>query len=643
MKKILFVCIMMIQLSSFAQEIPVSTTYDPHHLFSPLFYHSTGTISRAATGEPNVGYWQNRADYKIDVSINDVTNIITGSVMITYKNNSPHGLPFLWLQLDQNLFSKTSKGMSKLSLDNRSRYGDPNSDFNGGYVIKNVSINGNKADYIIDDTRMQIRLTKPVKPGGDQAVIKIEYSFAIPEYGADRCGILKTKNGNIYSIAQWYPRMCVFDDVEGWNTLPYLGAGEFYLEYGDYDFSINAPSGMLVVAGGELQNQSEVLSAKEIEKLNEAKRSDKTVVIRNETDLAKTMSDKSPNRTWRFKFNNARDVSWAASKAFLWDAAKINLPDGKSSLAMSVYPVESAGKNAWNRSTEYVKTSIENYSKRWFVYPYPIAVNVASNVGGMEYPGIVFCGSTSVNEDLWGVTDHEFGHTWFPMIVGSNERKYGWMDEGFNTFINSISATDFNKGEYDHGPLNMVQMAPYLFSDNSESIMTTPDAMQESNIGIALYYKPGYGLTLLRDHILGHERFDYAFREYVKRWAFKHPTPNDFFRTMENAAGESLSWFWRGWFIENYKLDQSVHFVMNNNTEPIVTVANLNQMALPLILSYETESHKKGTLTYPAEIWNNTAVFKVRIPVKEKLLNVTIDPDHVMPDINPQNNTWKAN
>ncbi len=634
---------MMINLSTYAQETIVSTIYDPHHLFSPVFYNTTGTISRAATGEPNIGYWQNKADYKMDAFIDDVNNTITGSVKISYKNFSPHVLPFLWLQLDQNLFSKNSRGMRKLPLDSRSRYGDPNSDFNGGFIIKDVLLNGKKADYIIEDTRMQIRLAQPMKPGGDIAVIEIKYSFSIPAYGADRCGILKTKNGNIYSIAQWYPRMCVYDDVEGWNTLPYLGAGEFYLEYGDFDFSITAPSNMLVVSGGELQNPNEVLSAKEVEKLNEAKKSDKTILIRGENDLKKSLNDLSPNRTWHFKMNNARDVSWAASKAFLWDAAKINLPDGKSSVAMSVYPVESGGKTAWTRSTEYVKTSIENYSRRWFVYPYPVAVNVASNVGGMEYPGIVFCSSSSMNEDLWGVTDHEFGHTWFPMIVGSNERKYGWMDEGFNTFINSISATDFNKGEFNQGQINMQQMASFLFSCTSESIMSMPDAMQEVNIGTALYYKPAYGLTLLREHILGRDRFDYAFREYIKRWAFKHPTPNDFFRTMENAAGENLSWFWRGWFIENYKLDQSINFVMNNANNPIVTVANLNEMALPLILSYETASHKKGKLEFPAEIWNNTAVFKVRIPVNESLLNVTIDPDHVMPDIDLSNNTWKSN
>jgi aminopeptidase N len=340
--------------------------------------------------------------------------------------------------------------------------------------------------------------------------------------------------------------------------------------------------------------------------------------------------------------NNARDVAWASSKAFIWDAAKINLPSGKTSLAMSVYPAESNGKNAWGRATEYVKGSIENYSKRWFEFPYPVATNVASNVGGMEYPGIVFCGSKAETDGLFGVTDHEFGHTWFPMIVGSNERKYGWMDEGFNTFINTLAHTDFNNGEYKQPPTSMEFTAAYWFGDNSESIMTTPDAMREANIGTALYSKPGYGLELLRNEILGPERFDYAFRIYISRWAYKHPTPWDFFRTIENVAGEDLGWFWKGWFIENYKLDQGISDVSIQATGDIVTLENLDQMAMPVILAYETKSGVKGTMKMPVEIWNNTAEFKVKLPVSEALLRVEIDPDKVYPDMNRVNNVWRG-
>ena len=405
--------------------------YDPHALFGPVFYRGGGTISRAATGEPNVGYWQNKADYQISASLNDETNQISGTVTITYKNNSPHALPFLWLQLDQNLFNKESRGQARMPLNSRSRYGDSKSDFNGGYKISAVKLVNENADanYIITDTRMQIRLPKAMKAGGDLIKIKIDYSFTLPNYGADRCGILETNNGNIFAVAQWFPRMCVFDDVEGWNTLPYLGPSEFYCEYGDFDVTITAPSSHIVVCSGELLNEAEVLTATQLSRMAQAKKSDKTVIIRSASEVTDPASrPKLKTLSWHYKINNARDVAWASSKSFIWDAAKMNLPGGKTSLAMSVYPVESDGAKGWGRSTEYTKGSIENYSKRWFEYPYPCAVNVASNIGGMEYPGIVFCGYKATEGDLFGVTDHEFGHTWFPMIVGSNERKYGWMD-----------------------------------------------------------------------------------------------------------------------------------------------------------------------------------------------------------------------
>jgi hypothetical protein len=443
--------------------------------------------------------------------------------------------------------------------------------------------------------------------------------------------------------------MCVFDDVDGWNTLPYLGPSEFYLEYGDFDVNITAPASHIVVCSGELVNEADVLTTTQQSRLAEARKSDKTVMIRTEAEVTDPASrpGKTATLTWHFKMTNARDVAWASSKSFIWDAAKMNLPSGKTSLAMSAYPAESAGQKGWSRATEYTKGSIENYSKRWYEYPYPCAVNVASNVGGMEYPGIVFCGSKAEKDDLFGVTDHEFGHTWFPMIVGSNERKYGWMDEGFNTFINTLADDDFNNGEYKNPPANMANTAGYLFGARTESIMNAPDAMQERNIGLALYFKPGLGLEILRNEILGPDRFDYAFREYIKRWAFKHPTPTDFFRTMDNASGESLGWFWKAWFVENYKLDQSivsVTYADNKATEgAIVTIANLEQMAMPVYISYETKAGTKGTLKLPVEVWNNTNTWKVKLPTTEELEKVELNAEKVFPDVDFGNNVWKGN
>ena len=641
--RIIITCLLL-SFAGLTQAQKVST-YDPHSLFSPIFYPNGGSITRSSDGSPNVGYWQNRADYQINVSLDENTSQISGSVIITYKNNSPHTLPFLWLQLDQNLFAKGSRGQDRMPVGSRSRYGSAESKFDGGYKIssvKNITDN-TTADYLITDTRMQIRLPKAVKPGGDIVKIKVDYSFTLPEEGADRCGILKTKNGNIFAVAQWYPRMCVYDDVEGWNTLPYIGPSEFYLEYGDYDFSITAPASHIVVASGELQNPAEVLTPIQIKRMADAKNSDATVVIRSEIEVTDPSSrpKTTGTLTWKYKMMNARDVSWSSSKSFIWDAARINLAGGKKALAQSLYPAESNGSKKWSRATEFTKGSIENYSKRWFQYPYTVATNVASNVSGMEYPGIVFCGSGSGGADLFGVTDHEFGHTWFPMIVGSNERKYGWMDEGFNTFINTLALKDFNKGEFDGTSPSPSMLTGYMFGPMSEGILNTPDAMKEANIGSSLYFKPGYGLTLLRNNILGPERFDYAFTEYIKRWAYKHPTPWDFFKTMDNVAGENLQWFWKGWFLENYRLDQSIKDVSNDATKgAIVTLENLDQMAMPVILGFETVSGKKGTVNLPVEIWNNTSVFKVKLPTTEAVKSVTIDPDKVFPDMNYANNKW---
>lgn len=646
MKKLLviiFVAGFFLQAASQGQK----NNYDPHALFSPSIYPVSPNIYRAATGAPNTGYWQNRADYLIRVSLDEKTNIINGSVTIQYHNNSPQPLDFLWLQLDQNLFKKNSRGRLKLPVEGSSRYGDANSAFDGGYQLNNVTVKGNRADYLVTDTRMQVRLARPVMPG-DSIKISMDYSFELPGYGADRCGILGTPQGKIYSVAQWYPRMCVFDDVQGWNTDPYLGAGEFYLEYGDFDVFIQTPSSHILVAGGELMNPGDVLTPEQQKRLTTAKTSDETIIIRSANEVASPASRPAGNYiTWHYQLKNARDISWASSPAFIWDAARINLTSGKKALAMSVYPAESAGKSKWGRATEYTKASIENYSKRWFEYPYPVATNVASNVSGMEYPGIVFCGAGDGGAELFSVTDHEFGHTWFPMIVGSNERKYGWMDEGFNIFINSLSKLDFNKGEYKNSGVTREQLLPYMFNAGSEAIYNTPDNMREANIGAALYYKPAYGLELLRNEILGPERFDYAFRTYISRWAYKHPTSWDFFRTMENVAGEDLGWFWKSWFLETYTFDQGIEKVAYDSDSTgiyaIVTVANFGKMALPIILRYETVSGKTGTLRFPVEVWSNSDHFKIRIPANEKLKSLIIDPEKVFPDLDTVNNKWRGN
>jgi hypothetical protein len=639
LKKLVFMGLLaMISTAAYAQ-----SKYSAYELFHPLWNYGPVSSARSAAGVPGPGYWQNSADYKIAVSLDDVANKITGDVEITYKNNSPDKLPFLWLQLDQNSFNTQSRG-GKTTPIAGGRFG--NLAFDGGYKIESVMIDGKPANFIVEDTRMQIRLAAPLAEKIGTAKIKIAYSFTSPENASDRMGIQQTKNGAIYTVAQWFPRVCVYDDIEGWNVLPYLGAGEFYLEYGNFEYSINAPASHIVVGSGELLNPTEVYTADQVKKWAAAANSETTVVIRSAAEVTDPASRPAKDRlTWKFKCLNARDVAFASSKSFILDACRINLPSGKKSLAVSVYPIESDGKNAWGRSSEYVKASIEHYSNWLYEYTYPAATNVAGIVSGMEYPGIIFCGYKDQTASLWGVTDHEFGHNWFPMIVGSNERKFAWMDEGFNTFINFYSTDAFNKGEYKNRKFDMHAIAKSMFRETADPIMSIPDVIQVRNLGWEAYNKPGFGLRILRENILGADRFDYAFKNYIAKWAFKHPTPMDFFRAMEDGAGEDLGWFWRAWFYELWRLDQSVKEVDYVEQDPakgaVITIENLDKMAMPAIVEVELTSGEKERFTFPVEIWQRGASWTFRTSTKLPIKSVVIDPDHSFPDMDSKNNTWK--
>ncbi|OXE99143.1 hypothetical protein BC749_102633 [Flavobacterium araucananum] len=645
--------------SVWAQQTPATTAVNPvnnynyHDAFGPHFYTKNGTSTRSASGQPGAEYWQNRADYQITAKLNGTTNEIIATDEITYTNNSPDKMSFVWLNVDQNLFKEDSRGNSVVPLTG-SRNGAQGQVFDGGNKIKAVKVIsvGKKkteieAKYVITDTRMQIFLPEELASKGGAVKIRIEFSFTAPFEGSDRMGVLETKNGKIFTIAQWYPRMCVYDDVRGWNTAPYLGASEFYLEYGNFDVKLTVPANHFVVGSGELLNGAEVLPADQFKRYKEASLSDKTVSIRSAEEVAATANTNATGeKTWHYQIKNARDFSWASSPAFILDGAKINLPSGKKALALSAYPVESAGQGAYGRSTEYVKASIENYSKRWFEYPYPVATNVAGNEGGMEYPGIVFCGWESKGQDLWGVTDHEFGHIWFPMIVGSNERLFGWMDEGFNTFINSLSTAEFNKGEYVEAPTDFHKGAESFTRPDLETVMSSPDNMKEANIGMLCYFKPSSALIILREQVLGKERFDTAFRTYIERWAYKHPQPDDFFRSMENVAGEDLSWFWRSWFVNNWRFDQginSIKYIKNDPSKGVaITIENFDKMPMPVILDVKTKSGKVSRINLPVEVWQRNNVWTFKHDSTEEIESITLDPEHLFPDNNEANNVWTA-
>lgn len=606
------------------------------------FMYRRGNAYRTASGNPGPEYWQNRADYQIEVSLDDTNHMLSGSVEITYTNNSPEDLDFLWLYLEQNRFTKESRGTMTTPLGGNRYSGDTE----GGFMISNLisKVNGKESNsYLINDTRMQVDLAEPLKAQGGKATVRMNFKFKIPREGMDRMGRLEVKDGFIYSLAQWYPKMCVFDDVQGWNTLPYLGAGEFYLTYGDFDYKVTAPYDHIVVGSGELMNPKEVLTQTQIERLEKASKSDETVFIvkANEVGKSKTHPKKSGTMTWHFKIENARDVAFSSSKAFIWDAAKINLPSGKSCMAHSVYPKESAGNNAWGRSTEYTKFSIEFHSEKWFEYPYPTAINVASHVGGMEYPGVSFCSWKSKGRSLWSVTDHEFGHNWFPMIVGSNERRYVWMDEGLNTFINHYASLAFNEGEYAPRFNKPSMMVGYMTSQTREPISTYPDVVGLRNLGYTGYYKPAAGLIILREYILGEERFDKAFRSYIKAWAYKHPQPSDFFNHIENVAGEDLSWFWRGWFYSNENIDISVDSVEKNDAGYLITVSNHGKIPMPVKLDIIYENGQSNQVTLPVEIWQRNNEWTYLYETDKTIAKVIFDSEQMLPDINDDNDMWQ--
>ena len=628
--------------------------YDAKVLFQPDFLDQPAPATRTGGGKPGATYWQNAADYQIAARLDEKAARVTATVHITYTNNSPDELPFVWLQLDQNLFRADSRGAA-VTPPAGGRFGNAARGFQGGDSLQTVQIelHGKKmqANYRVNDTRMQIVLPEPMRPKGDKLKINIDYGFNIPEYGADRLGRLKTPNGEIFEVAQWYPRMEVYDDISGWNTLPYMSA-EFYLDYGNFDYTLNVPASYLVGGSGELVNPAEVLTATEQRRLAQAAGSDKTVLVRTPAEVTQPGSrpaGRGGRLTWHFRCQRARDVAWAASAAFVWDAAKMNLPSGRKSLAQSLYPVEAAQDSAWGRSTEYVKKSIEYNSKQWYEYTYPVATNVAGVVGGMEYPGIVFCGVKAKKGSLWGVTDHEFGHNWFPMIVGSNERKYPWMDEGFNTFINILSSQNFNNGEYKEQGDVSARLAPgttfQMRLPTMDVPYTVPDVTQARNLGFAAYSKTGYGLYLLREEILGPERFDYAFRSYIRRWAFKHPQPRDFFRTMNEVSGEDLSWFYQEWFFNNWLLDQSVESVAYVNQDPakgaLITIENKGQAAMPVTAEITETGGRKTTVRLPVEIWQRGGTWTFRANTTTPLTQVVLNPTNLLPDVNKGNNTWR--
>ena len=577
-------------------------------------------LSRPATGEPGPMYWQQRADYKIQIKLNEDTRSVEGSETITYTNNSPLALKYIWLQLDQNIFAKESInnltrpwGGGDSSVDfstlRRQNFMDK---FEGGFQELSIKINNKSPDTNLVGTHVRINLEQPLKPG-ESTSLDIEWAYALVEENAVRArnGYETFEDGNdIFLLAQWYPRVTAFSDYEGWHNKEFIGNGEFTLEFGDFEVDISVPSDHVVAATGVLVNENDVLSPIQKKRMKQARKSEKPMFIVTPDEAYDNELEKSTDyKTWSFKAKNVRDFAWASSRKFIWDAAgyKQDSKENPLVMAMSFYPKE--GEPLWSKySTEAVMHTMKVYSKYSFDYPYPTAQSVNGPVGGMEYPMITFNGprteleddgtrtySRSEKEFLIGVVIHEVGHIYYPMIVNSDERQWTWMDEGLNTFVQYLAEQEWDINyRSDRGEPRW--MTEFMSSSYQVPIMTNSESLLQ--FGNNAYGKPATALVVLRETILGRELFDQAFKEYSVRWKFKRPTPYDFFRTMEEASGVDLDWFWRGWFFSTDHVDialNNIHLASLDTLDPQVNLAKdrVDFENEPLILHDERNEEAK--------------------------------------------------
>lgn len=547
----------------------------------------TPNTYRAASGAPGESYWQQQGDYVINATLDEAKKRITATGTIDYHNNSPHPLSYVWLQLDQNIFKQTSAARltQTASSDSASigmlRQLQSYAQTPHGYEIQSVTDGAGRAlRYTINDTMMRVDLGKVLQPR-ERTAIKLAWAFNIVDNGlfGGRTGYEYFRESDTYTFfqAQWFPRLAAYTDYTGWQHKQFLGTGEFTLEFGNYDVSLTVPADHIVTATGVLQNPNDVLSAEQRNRLAQARKTyDKPMyVVTPDEALANEKEGTSAMRTWRWKASNVRDFAWASSRKFIWDAMAVKQPDGADVLAQSFFPNE--GDPLWSLySTRSVAHTIDTYSHFSFPYPYPTAISVNTWVGGgMEYPMISFNGGRPVKDEktgvktytrqardgLIGVVIHEVGHNYFPMIVNSDERQWSWMDEGINSFLDYQSKKLWDEDfPGRNGPSNILDgMTPYMLSEDQVPIMTNSESVKQ--FGNNAYGKPTAALTVLRETVMGRELFDFAFKQYAERWKFKRPTPADFFRTMEDASGVDLDWFWRGWFYTTDHVDIALNDV----------------------------------------------------------------------------------
>ena len=587
MKINLSVIITCLVTSLFSQENLNNSKFKQLHEELP-----TPNVYRTASGAPGHEYYQQTADYVIDVELDEINNIIYGKETITYTNNSPDILNYLWVQLDQNIRAKNSHGQltatssisDQTSFETIKRMQD-RMDFDGGFKLEKITDNsGKNLTYKVNETMMRIELPKALKKGQSFS-FKIKYNYNINDRlkigGRSGYEYFENEDNSIYTIAQFFPRMAVYNEVEGWQNKQFIGSGEFTLPFGDYKVNITVPSDHIVAATGELKNQSSVLSKKQMQRIETAKNnySDPVIIVTQDEAIENEKNKSTSKKTWSFEAKNVRDFGWASSRKFIWDAMAVNV-SGKKVMAYSYYPKE--GNPLWEQySTRVVAHTLKTYSKYTIDYIYPQATSVHAKSIGMEYPMICFnfgrpeedgTYSERTKYRMIGVIIHEVGHNFFPMIINSDERQWTWMDEGLNSFVEYLTEQEFERNYPSRRgpPENIVE---YMKGDKEGIVPIMTNSESILQFGNNAYGKPATALNILRETVMGRELFDYAFKTYSERWAFKHPTPADFFRTMEDASAVDLDWFWRGWFYTNdcvdISLDQVNWFKINSENPDI--------------------------------------------------------------------------
>jgi len=594
------------------------------------------TPARSAAGAPGPHYWQQRADYTLEATLDTATNVLRGRGRIYYVNRSPETLDHVWVQLDQNLFAPNSIS-SALNLPPLRFAGGVVFDFTskgfaGGITVDRFAVAGRPLRTKVVGTMMRVELARPLAPNLN-VTFDIAWHFPIPPYGGGRMGRVGSR---FYELGQWYPRMAVYDDVHGWNTLPFLGAGEFYLEFGDFDVSLTVPAGFQVTATGALANPTVIRTPQERARLARAFTSPGQVVqvVTRQEALADATRPVPGTRTWRFTASGVRDFAWAAGSGLRWDAS---VWDGI--LVQTFYHPEAT---PWEESNAMLRFALRHFSGALGQYPWPQISAIEGLVEGMEYPMVIYCPSLQKREDQYWVLMHELGHQWFPMQVGSDERRYPWMDEGFNTFADYDAAEAFFKGTPYADSVRRELLVAYTATaipGSEQPMITKPDEVRE--LYWTAYQKPALMLTVLRESVIGRDEFDRAFREYARRWKGKHPQPADFFRTMSDLTGRDLDWFWRSWIYTTARLDQAVDSVRTRDDSTFLYLSNRAQMVLPVTLELRYADGTAETRTLPVEMWNQGSRFTYRLATAKRLASAVIDPRGVFPDIARDNNTWR--